>query len=451
MMLLLLVALDKPRISWGQGDGFRQPVKVTQQDPSPAPANMSRSTGGQLVWTGEDRLGLIYWEGEDTISIASPSRIIYREWTPQVGWGVRQVVSHATSPGGTPMMARQPAMLLRPDQSLFAIWHDHRNCKDTPPVNLVNNIEIYGNSRPAGGTFAGTDIRLTETNTDSNGDNGYLPKLANLPGGRMVMVWYDFFWDVNISEIALKISDEKGSFGAADMSQVIRTLPGDRAAGDEGESFTTPSVAVDGDGIIHLVWATGITDSEGSNLYYGRFNPDTKQWLEKGRLHTGAGGQLDPAKLITDPASGDIWLVYTDYGTYQNNEIMIQRRARGATAFDAPIRITNDPQSQKYPDAAIDSHGLIHLAYVDQAPAATLVRYTSYDPATQVLQSPVDLTQGKGGAWARPAIQLDPSGYVYVVWENFEHFDNDMNLVPSELWFTTNMRYNAARGWGLYE
>ena len=455
--LFLITVLTGPWTSWGQ-EAFRQPQNFTQDDVTSG-SHMSRSTGGQLAWTRQDRLALIYWDGKEDVSVNNPNRILYREWTPNGGWSAPEQVNHPLAENEpNKVWRRQPAMIVRPNGDIFAVWHDHRHCDGAGPSggSMVNNIEIYGAMGSAGGHFNGPDIRLTQTGSTSVGDNGYLPKLAALPDGRFVMTWFDFYWDNFVSEIAMKISDANGSFGdPAAMNETRMTQPGDRAAGDEGEkgTFTVPSVAVDGDGIIHLVWATSIygPSKPETALYYGRYNPATSAWLEKTRLRTQAGGQTDPAKLVTDSSTGDVWLVCTDFGLFGNSEIVLQHRAKGATAFDAPIRMTEDGAEQKNPDMAIDSSGIIHLVYVDLGGENRAVRYLTYDPATQTTARQEELTQGTDKKWARPAILCDPTGNLYAVWEQAEDFDQDWNLIPSALWFTTTLRQNSARDWTRYE
>lgn len=449
--VFILIALAGAPAAWSQED-FGQPLNLTRNDPGARTPHMSRGTSGQLAWTQNKKLALIYWDGPDALAIATPNRVLYREWAQQGGWGAAELVSQAVSAGGTEMGARQPAMLTRANGDIFAVWHDHRNCSDQAPANLVNNIEIYGDLRPAGGSFSSQDLRLTETSSDSNGDNGYLPKVALLPDGRMVLAWYDFHWNVGCSEIVLKLSDAAGNFGAATLDDAPRTGASDRAAGDEGQSFTVPAIAVDGNGIVHVVWATGITTTQSSNLYYGRFDPTTKTWLEKTRLHTQAGGQLDPAKLVADPKTGDIWLIYTDFGAASNYEIMIQHRGKDAAAFDSPVRITNNPALQRYPAAAIDSKGTVHLVYVDQSAGGPFVQYAAFDPSSQTITKQKKLTEGVAGNWARPAILADPDDQLYVVWEQAESIDGNGNAGATGLWFTaTAPAVNAAKNWNLYE
>jgi len=431
--------------SWGQQGSFRQPILFTDDAQSGVASHMSRSSQGQLAWTAAGRLALVYWNGPDGYIEGEviSNDVLEREWTPGGGWGAPAKVNHPTN---AIEMARYPAMVVRPDGSLFVVWHDYRNAKDNnPDASMISNIEIYGGARPAGGSFAGPDLRLTQTNNGTNGDNGYLPKAVNLKDGRLLLTWYDFTWNLYQSEIAIKISDAGGAFASPAMDDVIHTESGDRAADDAGKSFAVPSAAVDGNGIVHLVWASFTIDAgtvQTSNLYYGRFDPASKTWLEKSRLRTQAGGYYDPAKLIADPVSGDVWLLFTDYGTAGNYEIFLQHRGKDAAAFDAPIRLTTNSGRQNYPDAAIDSQGLIHLVWVDNSTGKTLVHYQAYNPAGGQVVRQSDLTQGQGGNWARPAILVSPNNNLYVVWEDVD---------PTGLWFTTDLQVSRAGGWNLYE
>lgn len=458
LSLAFVLALASPAAAWGV---FLAPVNITAGDGWAHP-HLSRSSAGELVWTQtSSRLGLVYWDHDENGDTPPAARVMYREWTPGKGWGAAARIDHSTAPTGSPG-ARHPALTQRADGSLFTAWHDSRNCQAAK--NWMENLELYGVARPAWGAFGPSDVRLTLSSlpsVETIGDNGYCPKLASLADGRVAMTWFDFAWYTGISttndvsEVALKLSTTSGTFVNPSLADVIHTDSAFRAAGDESESFAVPAITADRDGILHLAWATGnqSTPAE-ANLYYGRINPAATppQWLEHGRLAQNAGGAYDPAKIISDPRTGDVWLIYTDGAMEAQQDIIqeniiVRRRPRGAAAFGAPLALTTGTGRKHYPDAAVGADGRLHVVYVDDSgPGA--VQYLVYDPAktlaAEQITGKTKISGSLNGSWLEPAIALDAQGNDCVVWED--------QSAAGGLYFTTNKPATATQGsWRRYE
>lgn len=431
---------------------FRDPVCITQNDTPTANRQMSRNAHGQLQWGPGDRLSLVYWEGINVSNPTTPSRIWLRQWTPGEEWGDRRRVDQSFTSGDQEAGARHPTMIPRGDGALAFAWQDHRNCSASG--SWINNTEIYSDLLTTGNALSDTDQRLTLSDAPTNpGDNAYVPQMAAAPDGTLYLAWYDFHW--GWAEICLRASDTDGIFATDPpaMDAVRVTDASDRNAGEENYGFTTPSIAVDGDGIVHVVWgAIDETDRlKGltlTRLYYGRYDPTQpagQRWLEKAFLRDSAGGYYDPARLIADPATGDVWLVFIDSKTHGNNEIYIQRRGRGAADFGTAIRLTEDAVPQYNVEALMDGDGVIHLVYVDRT-GGHGIRYMAYDTQSESVTADVNLTPDLDRNWFRPSIALDPEGHLFAVWEE------NTNPNQGELWFTTDHPgKNRVNRWELYE
>ena len=430
-----------------RADAFIEPVCITDHLTSPARRRMSANTQGQLLRGVDGALKLVYWEGGPQTTPDTPSRVWFTQWTDATGWSARERVdrSQLPAPDGREIGGRHPAMAERADGALFAAWHDHRHCL---PSNYINNLEIYGNTRPTTATWATTDTRLSETPSGNagDGDNGYAPQTVVRADGRIAVAWYDYHWSAFQSEICLRLSDTDGAFGAPGSIDAARlTQPADRASGDSGEDFIMPTLAADTSGTIHLAWSTGRLDTTPA-LYYGRYDADGATWLEKGRLRDDVGGFDDPARLVADPATGDVWLVYRDHSTTVSTTgaLIAERRRLGASAFDPWVALTGVGADPVQPCAAVDHLGRLHVAYVDKASPSRQVKYVVYDPAGGVVSSPETVTDSPHSGWARPALALDDADRAYVVWER------ELGVNDGELWFATNRHRNAARHWRGY-
>ncbi len=138
---------------------------------------------------------ITYWKGKGNYSPSNPCSIIVCKIFPD-NKIKRYEFSNNTS--------RYPVLLIK-SNNLFLAWHDYRNC--TQEGNYMDNTEIYINKSDIEDfpSFS-EDTRITYSNAQNNGDNGYLPCLF-LYDNEVGLCWYDFYKDGNHSDIFLKISE----------------------------------------------------------------------------------------------------------------------------------------------------------------------------------------------------------------------------------------------------
>jgi hypothetical protein len=420
---------------------FLAPENFTQGEGGGARTQLTRNPQGSLLWLGPERLVLGYFDGyEDGTSTMTPGRIWLRPWSLAGGWGARQHIDHSLTPAGQPIGGRQPALIRRTDGAVQIAWHDMRHC--TAPRNWIDNTEIYGNTWTTD-TVSTADTRLTLSASGSIGDNGYNPRLARLPDGRLLLAWYDYTWDANISEIALRLSDAQGNFGTPPpMVDTRLTTSGTRLSGDESQEFTLPSVAVAANGLVHLCWILGHSAAP-TRIYHAVYDPTAGKLLRVQLAATGASGYYDPPRLVADPTTDSVYLLYHDAS---GGPARVRRVRNSGTQLDAPVQLTPTGTAVGYPDAAIDTAGHLQVVYVNTTAAQVELRL--YDPQTQTTAAALNLSAGATGDWLRPTITLDPQGVRYVVWEQQDVMDSALG----DLWFTTDHPpRNAARGWTCYE
>lgn len=425
---------------------FSPPESVTASD-NGAKYRLSQSAQCNLAVSPSGAVNLIYWEGLETTALASPNRIWFREWTGDEGWGNRVRVDQSTLTSGDEIGGRHPAFAINEDGDLFAVWHDHRHCSSSG--GYINNLEIYGDFSPAGGSFSSTDTRLTETSNGTNGDNGYVPRPFVMPDGRWGVVWYDY--DFGDAEICLRLSQSDGSFDASETIEDFRLTDSDDWADENAGDFVMPSAASDGDGLIHIVWGTRVAVTMSvtldPDLYYGVWNPETSDWTEApGRLGSNCAGYADPASIIYDDATGTVWLVYTDHETYGNDEIMLLRRPAGADDFEDPIRITSDSARQYAPSIASGADGTLHCVYLNGTTTSAAVEYVKIAAEGVEVPDALELSD-ENGAWRHPAIAVGADGGIYAAWEQYT------GTTTGAIWFTHYEpdNENAVAHWESYE
>lgn len=413
---------------------FTVPEKLTD---GMANYQLSRTPGKVMAFDGAGNLHVVYWSGEDqTIPATKPNYVYYRLRPPGGAWSP-QISIDDSFIGVDKIGGRHPSLAITPDDTVHVVWHDHRQ-STTAGQGWIDNLEIYLDSRPAGGSFSATDIRLTNSTSGSLGDNGYTPQIAAEASGRLHVVWYDFNQDINISDIYLLSSDLSGVFTTA--SPVATAQLTDLSTRGNFPSYSVPDLAIDTAGTRHLVWVAGF--AAGADLYYGSVASGSGTAVEQ-LLATEATDFLDPPKIEV-ASNGDVWIVYgEDDGTLNPAEdVILLRKRSGQAGFDPPITAVGGAGRQFAPDFVIDNLGLVHLVWVEKVASVTSVRYGVYDPNAGALTREMTVTDGSG-PWARPSLALGADGFAYVLYEQDD-------LLGGDIWFAVNNK-SGARDWMAYQ
>lgn len=411
---------------------FSTPAKITD---GTRKYQMSRTANGIMAVDSAGTLHVTYWAGGISTTPGSPSYVLYRSWNPVQGWSEQESIDDSTY-SGYHVGGRHPSLALTADESVWVVWHDQRHC--TPLGNWINNTEIYGDLRPRGGSFSSTDTRLTLTSASHYGDNSYTPKIARGPDGKLNLVWYDFHYDYDVSDLFLISSDSSGVFTPVeDLSSARITNKGDRGG---APAFTVPDIAVDAAGTRHLVWVAG--SGAGVDLYYGSVS-SAGSVSTPIKLASAAADFYDPPHITTG-MNGDVWVMYGDDTVVDQEEITILKKTTGQTSFDSPFTFPADSARQYGVDGVTDSQGRLHLVWVDEREGIQ-IRYGLYDPVSNSLNSEKVLTESDN-YWMRPSIERDSNGNLYVLWEE------DISASEGEIWFTTNWEpgTTAVEAWREY-
>jgi len=406
---------------------FRAPEQVTD---GPASYQLSRNPNGCLVMGSARTLDLVYWSGGETTSPTSPSYVLHRRWTPLTGWSAETSVADSFI-GPDYIGGRQPSAALGPDGTLWVAWHDHRHSTVGSPGNSNDNIEIYIDRLPVGGAFSSTDTRITNTSAGTLGDNGYLPRLAASNGGVLSVAWYDFSFNVTVSDLFLRRSDGSGTFPAIAGLSTFRLT--DATTRSSTPSYTVPDLAVDPTGANHIVWSTGTGGP--APLLYAEVS-GTIGAVTPVQLAAATGGFFDPARITTSDV-GDVWVVYTN-DPAGSSDIRAVRRRVGQATFDSPIALVSGAALQNAPDLEVGFDGKLHAVWVDERDGRKVYygRFTD----SGALEYEVAITGA--GNWQRPTIQLDSEDAPFVAME--------LSGATSSLWFTYPQDALAARDWELW-
>jgi len=236
--------------------------------------------------------------------------------------------------------------------------------------------------------------RLTWTSGYSIG-----PTIAVDSSRNLHVVWYDDTpgnW-----EIYYKQSTDEGS---------TWTTP-QRLSWNSGDS-RYPAIAVDSSGNLHVVWED-LTPGNWE-IYYRQSTDGGSTWTTPRRLSWNSGDSRYPA--IAVDSSGNLHVVWEDL-TPGNWEIYYRQSTDGGSTWTTPRRLSWNSGDSRYPAIAVDSSGSLHVVWYDYTPGNWEIYYKQSTDGGSTWTTPRRLTWNSGDSW-NPAIAVDPSGHLHVVWED---------------------------------
>lgn len=426
----------------GAATTFTPPEQLTD---SSEIFQLSRNPNASMGFDSTGRLHIVYWSGFFATNPNEPAYVYYQNWTEVDGWSTREFIDDSYFDDGSTLLkygGRHPSLAIAPDDSVWVAWHDHRHSNPDPPGNGIDNIEIYADRRPAGGSFSSTDIRLTQTSAAHFGDNGYMARIVAAPDGTISVLWYDFHEDGNISDIFVTSSDTTGDFGAIEPILSMRITDQDDRPGSgfSKEAYSIPDLAVDQSGDLYAIWTSGFGGA--APVYFAEV-PNPVTTLPLSSIETAAsstGAYFDPAKVTVAP-TGDVWLAYTGVSGTER-DIYAMRRPAGSSSFDNPILLKGAAGVlEKAVDLEVDATGLIHFAWIDNR-SGTHVYYGVYDPIADQLDEEVQVTEDSL-AYERVTLALDETENVFLL------FDSS-SVSSGDVWFARSQSASSVRNWSLY-
>lgn len=195
-------------------------------------------------------------------------------------------------------------------------------------------------------------------------------------------------------------------------------------SGNVGGSF--PDIAVDGAGNVHVVWNGTLPGQSGDDLgalFYTRWNGSS--WSEPNDVALiSPSSQAIFSSIVAGPG-GQLGLVYKGMGRLTPDSLTQDdlwfttsgaRQTASVASWTTPARITRDEEGD-YADLAVDSHGVIHLIWMERSADAWTLEYAHSTDGGATWSKPVALDE-TGDVWPyRAHLQVDRSDRLHVVWE----------------------------------
>lgn len=281
----------------------------------------------------------------------------------------------------TPGRSEHPTIASSPSGSLYVAWDD----------NFVNNesLVVYIVTRPTEGEWS-QPLKLFE------------PRVAQFPdivvddNNTVHLAWREYYPQGWYSLLCSE-KDAQGNWMTPDTVSVDG-IP------------TCPSVAVDAEGNIHIVWVDAITFSQ----YYAR-KVVGGSWSVPIEISSGNAYMRDPPQIALD-SQGSAHVVWVEwqYGVNPSNAVTYTTNATGM--WSSPETIVVDYLCEiNSPSIAGDPDGTIHLIWAQNG-----MLYYASRSLNAGWSTPVSLFAESETAMF-PSLAIDTDGALHIVWSEHEH------------------------------
>lgn len=308
----------------------------------------------------------IVWEDYSTLYILnSNSHIFYSYWNKSTNtWRGHLNVYDLVTPANHTANCLYPKVAVDSKGNLHFVWSDYN--RDLGALSFKYNI-FYRCWNATKNGWGPLELISNSTQTSSES-----PSIAVDSKGNVHVVWDDntnYYGITGASDYDIFYRFRNATTGI--WSGKVNAT--DLVSSESGSGSQYPSITVDKNQNVHVVWHdhSTIFGATGSyNIFYKCWNATTKVW--GGRSHPTDVISYDSTtsafypKMVTDD-SGNLYVVWQQSPTYHSvsrNTIVFSMWNASKGIWTAPQIISTDGSNDCYaPDIAVDSTGAAHVVW----------------------------------------------------------------------------------------
>jgi len=177
-----------------------------------------------------------------------------------------------------------------------------------------------------------------------------------------------------------------------------------------GEAFG-PSMAINRNGKtrVYVVYHDNSTDTTQAYMVKSK-----KAAKFKGSRNITPGDQGAFAPRVALDSSETVYVVWGDT-TGGGRQVMLVRSTDLGETFNEPLNISRSPGQAFEPEIAIDSLGVINVAWEDTAPGESVIMFSRSTDGGQTFSDPAQVSQAGGDA-TEAHVRVDSSNNIHIVW-----------------------------------
>jgi hypothetical protein len=152
------------------------------------------------------------------------------------------------------------------------------------------------------------------------------------------------------------------------------------------------------------------------------------QWTSAERITWTEGESYEP--VVAVDSANHLHVFWYDY-TPGNAEVYYKRSEHAGNSWTSARRITWNPGTSNHPAVALDSLDHLHLVWFDNTPGNDEIYYKRSEDGGNSWTANQRLTWTSGFS-QYPAIAVDPSNHLHVVWEDSQPGNSELYHMTSE-------------------
>jgi uncharacterized repeat protein (TIGR02543 family) len=188
--------------------------------------------------------------------------------------------------------------------------------------------------------------------------------------------------------------------------------------GPEGLDKGRPVTACDSNGNLWVVWHAGLVGQR--DIYLSKWGAADEGFADPIRLTTDTADQANPDMAIS--TDGRLYVVWQD-NRAGNWDIYLKTSPDGVN-WSAETRITDSDDNQTTPAIAVHGVSSCHVAWEDDTDGHSDIHVAS--SGNRFLTGTVTRVTSNSADQRAPAIAVDASGNVYLVWTDARNGSNDI-------------------------